>query len=111
MASAVHVYWNAGAWDEALHAVEWVEKSPEIAASPVGIVSSIYRAAISAARGVDTDLPDVDLTPSGHHGLPQTQARPYPLRAEPPVAHGLPLILTSTAETSANSPSVGFHMT
>jgi class 3 adenylate cyclase/tetratricopeptide (TPR) repeat protein len=67
LTSSGHVYWNLGAWDEALVVLtEARQGSAEESSSTLG-VSTAYVAAIEDARGTPTPLPEVAPTLADGH--------------------------------------------
>ena len=66
-ASAGHVYWNLGAWDEALSVIAEVTEGPVYEASSSALVTYVYSTAIGEARGDVTTVPRVEPTPTGQH--------------------------------------------
>ena len=80
-ASAGHVYWNLGAWDEALAVLAEAVQGPELETSSTTPVMYIYKTAIDDARGVMAPVPVLEPAQSGQHtdlmleaGLLLTQA-------------------------------------
>ena len=67
LASATHVFWNSGAWDEALAVVAQTVELPEWEVSPTAPASMGYLAEIRAARGDPTPLPVITPAVSGQH--------------------------------------------
>jgi tetratricopeptide (TPR) repeat protein len=63
--SSIHVYWNLGAWDEALAVLDEADRGPEAETAATTAVSTAYRAAIEDARGTPTPLPDLTAAQTG----------------------------------------------
>ena len=64
--TAAHVYWNAGAWDDALANAEGLEPVPE--ATAANGVAHLYFNAIRRARGIPEDHFTLSDALSGQHG-------------------------------------------
>ena len=56
LVSAAHVYWNLGAWDDALAVIHEAISGPELQGNSTGPISMLYAATIEDARGTPTAL-------------------------------------------------------
>ena len=67
LASSGHVYWNLGAWDDALAVIAEAVQGLELETSSTTPVMYVYAAAISDARGEITPVPVILPAQSGQH--------------------------------------------
>ena len=67
LASSCHVFWNLGAWDEALAVLEEAGLGPELETSSTTPVLYAYKTAINDARAVLTPIPVLQAAQSGQH--------------------------------------------
>jgi hypothetical protein len=81
LTSSGHVYWNLGAWDEALAVLAETTEGLMQETSSTTPVAFVYIAAIADARGLATTMPQLEAALSGQHtdlmldaGLLMTQA-------------------------------------
>jgi class 3 adenylate cyclase/tetratricopeptide (TPR) repeat protein len=81
LTSAAHVYWNLGAWDEALAVLaDASDGSEENTSSTIGVTLA-YRSAIEDARGMPTPLPDILPSLAGDHPDLMLDAGRYTINA------------------------------
>ncbi len=66
-ASSAHVYWNLGAWDEALQVLDEAAQGPASETSTTMAVNVAYRTAIEDARGTPTPLRELEASITGQH--------------------------------------------
>ena len=81
LASSGHVYWNLGAWDDALVVLAEVAEGPVQETSSSTPVTYVYSGAIGDARGIEMTIPELAAAQTGQHtdlmleaGLLMTQA-------------------------------------
>ena len=67
LASSCHVFWNLGAWDDALAVLEEAGLGPELETSSTTPVLYAYKTAINDARAVLTPLAVLHAAQSGQH--------------------------------------------
>ena len=67
LTSSSHVFWNLGAWDDALAVLDEAVQGPELETSSTTPVMYVYKTAINDARGVMTPVPVLEPAQSGQH--------------------------------------------